>query len=103
MFDLLRLRTRHGFQAIPDVADATPPPTFRGLPRFFPERCVQGCLSCVAACPTAAVRRTDGAGERDITAYVSQIVLLAILAVVGINMPSIVGNLLQNAVTALAR
>lgn len=31
-----------------------------GMPRFAPERCVEGCEECAAVCPTGAIRVDDG-------------------------------------------
>lgn len=58
MFDLLKLRMRHGKQAIPDVANATPPEGFRGRPVLVEDRCVDGCRACEEICPTGAIRRS---------------------------------------------
>jgi Ni,Fe-hydrogenase III small subunit/NAD-dependent dihydropyrimidine dehydrogenase PreA subunit len=55
MFKSLRVRLSQGRQFIPDVR-AAKPTGFRGLPRFAPDACANGCSDCVAACPTNAIR-----------------------------------------------
>lgn len=57
MLDLIRLRLKHGRQAIPHVDTANPPKTFRGFPRLSPELCASGCSACETACPTGAIGR----------------------------------------------
>ena len=57
MFELIKLRKRHGRPVIPDVLGAAVPPPFRGFPRLAEARCLDGCEACVRACPTGAVRK----------------------------------------------
>jgi len=57
MFELIKLRKRHGRPVIPDVLGAAVPPPFRGFPLLTEARCPDGCEACVRACPTGAVRK----------------------------------------------
>jgi Ni,Fe-hydrogenase III small subunit/NAD-dependent dihydropyrimidine dehydrogenase PreA subunit len=62
MFKILLQRIRQGHRTI-KFPDAPPvlPERFRGLPAFDLSRCIQGCGSCMEACPTDALA-TDGGG-----------------------------------------
>jgi Ni,Fe-hydrogenase III small subunit/NAD-dependent dihydropyrimidine dehydrogenase PreA subunit len=66
MFDLLRLRYRHGRQAIGDLRAARPVETHRGFPVLDDEacaascasggaQCAAGCAQCAAVCPSDAI------------------------------------------------
>lgn len=55
MLDLLELRWRHGYQAVPNIQKAALPPNYRGFPLLDASACVSGCAACVQACPTAAI------------------------------------------------
>jgi Ni,Fe-hydrogenase III small subunit/NAD-dependent dihydropyrimidine dehydrogenase PreA subunit len=55
MFDLLRLRIRHGRQAIRDLREARPVATHRGFPLLDDAPCAPGCEECAGACPTDAI------------------------------------------------
>lgn len=55
MFDLLKLRMKHGSQAIPDLRAACPSAGFRGIPVLDSSRCADDCALCVAACSTGAI------------------------------------------------
>jgi len=55
MFELIKLRKRHGRPVISDIFRAAVPPPFRGLPRLEEALCPEGCEACVRACPTGAV------------------------------------------------
>ncbi len=56
MWDLLKIRRRHGYQAIPDVGHAAPPERFRGWPALQPGLCPPDCRRCLDACPTGALQ-----------------------------------------------
>lgn len=55
MFDLLKLRKSHGYQAIPDILKATLPEPFRGFPLLNNALCSENCQACVHICPTHAI------------------------------------------------
>ncbi|MHB8094120.1 MAG: NADH-quinone oxidoreductase subunit B family protein [Candidatus Aminicenantales bacterium] len=57
MFELLKLRKRHGRPVIPDIRRAEVHPAFRGFPLLDGNRCPQGCSSCDGICPTEALQR----------------------------------------------
>ena len=59
MIDLLRARRRQGRRTIayPDGPPPDLPERFRGHPVIEGARCVEGCVECVTACPTAAIVR----------------------------------------------
>ncbi len=57
MFDLLKLRIRHGSQAIPDIREARPVSTHRGFPVLDGAACRGGCSECSEVCPAEAVTR----------------------------------------------
>jgi Ni,Fe-hydrogenase III small subunit/ferredoxin len=50
-------RARQGHRTLRHRADRPPelPARFRGLPVLRPERCGQGCRTCIEACPTEAL------------------------------------------------
>ncbi len=56
MFELLKLRRRHGRPAIGDLRRAEVIAPFRGFPRLGAGACPDGCAACAAACPTGAVQ-----------------------------------------------
>ena len=56
MFDLLKLRKRHGYQAIPDIRTASPVSTHTGFPVLDASKCKEGCIPCKDICPTGAIR-----------------------------------------------
>jgi len=58
MFELLKLRKRHGRPVIPDIRRAEVHPAFRGFPELAGDRCPGGCSSCKDICPTGAVECT---------------------------------------------
>ncbi|MBU0712181.1 4Fe-4S binding protein [bacterium] len=55
MFDSIKLRKQHGYQAIRDIRTATVKAPFRGFPRLDGEKCDLSCLACTAVCPTGAI------------------------------------------------
>jgi len=55
MLDLLKLRLRHGFQAIPDIRNAEVLSTFRGFPLIDESKCAEGCLEYKNVCPAGAI------------------------------------------------
>ncbi|MFZ5515467.1 MAG: 4Fe-4S binding protein [Candidatus Zhuqueibacterota bacterium] len=55
MFELLKLRKQHGYQAIPDIRQAQLPEIFRGFPLLNERKCQKNCQVCVEACPTGAI------------------------------------------------
>jgi Ni,Fe-hydrogenase III small subunit/NAD-dependent dihydropyrimidine dehydrogenase PreA subunit len=55
MFDLIKLRQKHGYQAIPDIFKARLNPPFRGFPLLDETRCEKNCRACVAICPTGTI------------------------------------------------
>ncbi len=55
MFDLIKLRIRHGFQAIPDIRKASVIDTLRGFPLLDEAGCADGCDICKTVCPSEAV------------------------------------------------
>jgi len=56
MFDLIRLRKRHGRPVIPDPRRAVVPFPFRGLPLLEEAACAGECADCVRVCPTGAIQ-----------------------------------------------
>ncbi len=56
MFDLLKLRKRHGYQAIPDIRTASPVSTHTGFPVLDASKCKEDCIPCKDICPTGAIR-----------------------------------------------
>jgi len=57
MFDLIKLRKRHGYQAIPDIKNAKLMNTHRGFPVIDKSKCVDGCAACIDICPTKAISK----------------------------------------------
>ena len=55
MLDLLKLRLRHGYQAIPDIRKAKLIPTFRGFPVIKENKCEDDCTKCKEICPANAI------------------------------------------------
>lgn len=55
MFDLIKLRLKHGYQAIPDIRKARIAEPFRGFPILDESRCATDCRICSEICPTSAV------------------------------------------------
>jgi Ni,Fe-hydrogenase III small subunit/NAD-dependent dihydropyrimidine dehydrogenase PreA subunit len=56
LFKGFRVRVSQGKQFIPDVRAALPA-GFRGRPEIKGTSCAPDCDACIAACPTAAIRR----------------------------------------------
>jgi formate hydrogenlyase subunit 6/NADH:ubiquinone oxidoreductase subunit I len=55
MFELFKLRQKHGYQAIPDILKAQINPPFRGFPLLDETRCCENCRACADICPTQAI------------------------------------------------
>ncbi len=55
MLDLLKLRIKHGKQAIPDIRKAKVLDTFRGFPVIDESKCRNGCEQCKEVCPSNAI------------------------------------------------
>lgn len=55
MFDLLKLRKRHGRPVIKDIRRAKVIEPFRGLPNLNEDGCRDGCAACAGVCPTDAI------------------------------------------------
>ena len=55
MFDAIKLRKQHGYQAIRDIRIATVKAPFRGFPVLNGEECGLSCHACTAVCPTGAI------------------------------------------------
>lgn len=55
MFNLIKLRKRHGYQAIPDIKNAKLMDTHRGFPCVDKNKCNNDCLKCIEICPTDAI------------------------------------------------
>ena len=56
MFEIFKLRLKHGYQAIPDLRKAVLPGIFRGFPRLDDSRCDDSCEICQEICPTDALK-----------------------------------------------
>ena len=56
MFDLLKLRKQHGYQAIGDVRNAKLLDTHRGFPVIDESKCINDCTNCKEVCPTDAIK-----------------------------------------------
>ena len=54
MFDLLKIRRRHGRPFVPDLRKAVVSAPFRGKPELAADRCTR-CGRCEAVCPSAAM------------------------------------------------
>jgi Ni,Fe-hydrogenase III small subunit/Pyruvate/2-oxoacid:ferredoxin oxidoreductase delta subunit len=73
MLRILRERLRQGYRTMRYPRGAPPalPPRFRGLPVIDSSRCIDGCESCMAACPTGALGRgADGRLRLDLGACI---------------------------------
>lgn len=55
MFELLKLRKNHGWQAIPDIKRAEIREGFRGFPILDTGKCQKGCNECRKICPVDAI------------------------------------------------
>jgi len=55
MFDVIKLRKQHGYQAIRDIRTATVKTPFRGFPVLNQELCNPSCHACSAVCPPGAI------------------------------------------------
>ena len=55
MFDLVKLRIRHGRQAIPNIRKAEVLETFRGFPVIDESKISDGGVGCKEICPTGAI------------------------------------------------
>ncbi len=55
MFDLLKLRFRHGCQAIRDIQHAEVISTYRGFPVIDESKCSDNCSECKNVCPASAI------------------------------------------------
>ncbi|TFG59328.1 MAG: hypothetical protein E4H29_04455 [Deltaproteobacteria bacterium] len=55
MFDLLKLRMRHGYPAIKDIRRAVVKAPFRGFPLIDGDKCSDGCTACAGVCPSGAI------------------------------------------------
>jgi Ni,Fe-hydrogenase III small subunit/NAD-dependent dihydropyrimidine dehydrogenase PreA subunit len=56
MFELLRLRIRHGRPVVRDLEKAVVAAPFRGFPQLDEAVCAEGCAECAAVCPTGAIK-----------------------------------------------
>lgn len=56
MFELPRLRKKHGDQAVPDLRKATLPINYRAFPMLDENKCDDGCQNCFVVCPTGAIK-----------------------------------------------
>jgi Ni,Fe-hydrogenase III small subunit/Pyruvate/2-oxoacid:ferredoxin oxidoreductase delta subunit len=73
MLRILRERLRQGYRTtrFPRGAPPALPARFRGLPVVDASRCIDGCESCMAACPTGALARSaDGRVRLDMGACI---------------------------------
>jgi Ni,Fe-hydrogenase III small subunit/ferredoxin len=69
MLRILRERLHQGYRTtgFPRTAPPALPARFRGLPAIDAARCIDGCESCMAACPTGALARgPDGKPRIDL-------------------------------------
>lgn len=57
---LERLRQGHRTMPYPDGPPPELPDRFRGRPEMDPAKCPKGCVECSKACPTDAIRVTEG-------------------------------------------
>ncbi|MBI4208522.1 MAG: NADH-quinone oxidoreductase subunit NuoB [Deltaproteobacteria bacterium] len=55
MGSILKNRWQQGYRTISFPDSITMPERFRGKPALHPEKCVEGCHSCRAVCPTGAI------------------------------------------------
>lgn len=55
MFELLKLRKQHGYQAVKNIQTAQLPKIFRGFPQLNSKKCDENCNACVEICPTKAI------------------------------------------------
>lgn len=67
MFKTLLARARQGYRTSSYPAEEPVlPALFRGRPESDPERCITGCVDCVAACPTGALTLGDAGPALDL-------------------------------------
>lgn len=57
MLDLLKLRIKHGYQAVPDILKAKVHASHLGFPIIHESQNESGCKACVDVCPTHAVSK----------------------------------------------
>lgn len=55
MFNILRVRFRHGQQAIKNIRKAVIKNPYRGFPQIQPKPCINGCECCFNRCPAQAI------------------------------------------------
>ena len=58
MFELLKVRKKHGYQAVPNLRTAEPSAPFRGFPLIDESKCADGAQEAAAVCPTGALSLT---------------------------------------------
>src|SRR6266498_3827756 len=63
---ITRARQGHRTIAYPDGPTPAMPAHFRGAPVIDPTRCPDGCRACAEACPTDAIRVSDGSVALDL-------------------------------------
>ena len=67
MFKALLARARQGHRTISYPAEQPDlPPLFRGLPVFDQGKCANGCSACCDACPTEAIKLSNGEPRLDL-------------------------------------
>lgn len=55
MFEFLKLRKRHGYQAVPNIRAARLSAPFRGFPNLDGQKCADSCKRCIEVCPVGAI------------------------------------------------